>query len=131
LGENIGDIGACVAAMTAHAEQLWTETESLIASFSEEAENLMSGYAPIETGNLREEIKSKMRSAGVMTAVVETSIGDAPHPINGVPASYYGRLQNDGFTNKRSKQYVVGKYFMEDGSLESFEALLPMLAGVW
>ena len=127
----MGDVAGCVAQMEAWALAKWAETESLIESFSESAEELMSGYAPVETGNLRQEIKSEVKSTGVMSMLVQTSIGDGPHPINGVPASYYGKLQDEGFTNSRSKQYIPGKYFMEDGSLEAYEALLPMLAGVW
>jgi len=127
----MGDVAGCAAAIEAFAMAKWVETADAIETFSEEAKTSMSEKAPVDTGNLQDAIDTELSSIGVMAMQVGTFINDDPNPINGVPASYYGRLQDQGFTNSRSKKYVPGKYFMEDGAEEAFAALMGILEGIW
>jgi hypothetical protein len=127
----MGDIGACVAAMEQFALGKWVETEAAIGGdFCPNAEDQMRGAAPEETGNLKSQIEAKYKSTGVMSGIVTTEIGSSPHPINGVPASTYGFYQNDGFINKRSKQYIPGKHFMEE-SETAYAEFLATLSTIW
>ena len=127
----MGDVAGCAAAIEAFAMAKWVETADAIETFSEEAKTSMSEKAPVDTGNLQDAIDTELSSIGVMAMQVGTFINDDPNPINNISAAVYGYFQNYGFTNSRSKKFIPGIFFMEDGAEEAFAALMGILEGIW
>jgi hypothetical protein len=127
----LGDTEACVAAMEEFAMAKWVETADAVETFSEEAKTSMSEKATVDTGNLQNAIDTEVSSMGVMAMQVGTFINDDSNPINNISAAVYGYFQNYGFTNSRSKKFIPGVFFMEDGAEEAFAALMGILEGIW